>query len=100
MSILKFKSVEEVIRRANDTMYGLGAGVCTRDIGKALYVAHAIRAGTVWINSYDQFDAAVPFGGFKQSGVGREGGEYGLRNYCSVKTVMVPIEWTEAPSRL
>merc|ERR1719242_861961 len=72
MSILKFKTVEEVIQRANDTNYGLGAGICTRDIGLAFKVAKAIRAGTVWINCYDKFDATAAFGGFKESGHGRE----------------------------
>lgn len=92
MCILKFKTIEEVIERANDTSYGLAAGVCTRDIGKALRVAHAINAGTVWINSYDKFDCAAPFGGFKQSGIGRELGEYGLEAYTEVKVVVTPID--------
>merc|ERR1712216_570019 len=63
MSILKFKTTEEVIERANDTIYGLGAGICTRDVGKAVRVASQIRAGTVWVNTYDSFDTAAPFGG-------------------------------------
>lgn len=92
MSILKFSTVEEVIERANNTKYGLGAGLCTRDIGKALRVAHGIRSGTVWINCYDKFDAAAPFGGFKESGHGRELGEYGLENYTEVKVIMIPID--------
>jgi aldehyde dehydrogenase (NAD+) len=81
MSILKFKNLDEVIERANKTVYGLAAGVCTRDIDKALKLAKAVRAGTVWINCYDLFDAASSFGGFNQSGVGRELGESGLWNY-------------------
>lgn len=92
MSIMKFKNLDEVVERANKNMYGLGAGVCTRDIGKALRLAKEIRAGTVWINCYDKFDCAQPFGGFKQSGVGRELGEYGLWNYVEVKSVCVPID--------
>lgn len=92
MSILKFKTIEEVIERANKTIYGLGAGVCTRDVGKAIRLAKSIRAGTVWINSYDVFDAAQPFGGFKESGIGRELGEYGLYNYLEVKTIVIPID--------
>jgi aldehyde dehydrogenase (NAD+) len=91
MSIIKFKDIEEVAERANRTMYGLAAGVWTRDIGKALAIANSVRAGTVWVNCYDVFDAAAPFGGFKQSGIGRELGEYGLQQYTEVKTVTVKL---------
>lgn len=92
MSIMKFSTIEEVIKRANDTKYGLAAGICTRDIGKALRVASSINAGTVWINCYDKFDAATPFGGFRESGIGRELGEYGLEAYTEVKVVVTPID--------
>eukprot|EP00921_Rhytidocystis_pertsovi_P016112 GHVQ01025444.1.p1 GENE.GHVQ01025444.1~~GHVQ01025444.1.p1 ORF type:complete len:514 (+),score=82.89 GHVQ01025444.1:182-1723(+) len=71
MCVLKFKTVDEVIERANATEYGLGAGVCTRDMGKAMTVSNNLRAGTVYVNCYDVFDAGAPFGGFKHSGVGR-----------------------------
>ncbi len=91
MSIIKFKTVDEVVKRANSTMYGLAAAVWTRDITKAHAIANSIRAGTVWINCYDVFDAAAPFGGFKQSGIGRELGEYGLQQYTEVKTVTVKL---------
>ena len=91
MSIIKFKDIDEVIDRANRTMYGLAAGVWTRDIGKAYAIANGVRAGTVWVNCYDVFDAAAPFGGFKQSGIGRELGEYGLQQYTEVKTVTVKL---------
>jgi len=91
MTISKFSSVEEVVRRANNTEYGLGAAVCTKDIAKAHTVANKIRAGTVYINCYDVFDTAAPFGGFKQSGFGRELGEYALELYTEVKTVIVPL---------
>ena len=91
MSVIPFKDVEEVIRRANSTRYGLAAAVWTRDIAKAHGIANRLRAGTVWVNCYDVFDAAAPFGGFKQSGIGRELGEYGLTNYTEVKTVTVRI---------
>lgn len=91
MSIIKFKDLDEVAERANKTMYGLAAGVWTRDIGKALAIANSVRAGTVWVNCYDVFDAAAPFGGFKQSGIGRELGEYGLQQYTEVKTVTVKL---------
>merc|ERR1719265_546025 len=78
MSIIKFKDVDDVIKRANNSKYGLAAGVCTRDVGTALKISNRLRAGTVWVNCYDAFDAACPFGGFKSSGHGRELGEYGL----------------------
>jgi aldehyde dehydrogenase (NAD+) len=91
MSIIKFKSMDEVIARANQTIYGLAAAVWTRDIGKAHAIANSVRAGTVWVNCYDVFDAAAPFGGFKQSGIGRELGEYGLQQYTEVKTVTVKL---------
>jgi aldehyde dehydrogenase (NAD+) len=91
MSILKFRDMDDLVERANKTMYGLAAGVWTRDIGKAHAIAEGIRAGTVWVNCYDVFDAAAPFGGFKQSGIGRENGEYGLQQYTEVKTVTVQL---------
>ncbi|MDM9384781.1 aldehyde dehydrogenase family protein [Chlorogloeopsis sp. ULAP01] len=91
MSIIKFKDVDEVIQRANTTMYGLAAGVWTKDITKAHAIANNVRAGTVWVNCFDVFDAAAPFGGFKQSGIGRELGEYGLQQYTEVKTVTIKL---------
>ena len=91
MQVLKFKDVEEVVRRANTTDYGLAAAVWTRDIGKAHAIAHRIRAGTVWVNCYDVFDAAAPFGGFKSSGMGRELGEKAIDNYTEHKTVTVSL---------
>jgi aldehyde dehydrogenase (NAD+) len=91
MSIMKFKDVEEVVERSNRTEYGLAAAVWTRDISKAHAIANSVRAGTVWVNCYDVFDAAAPFGGFKQSGMGRELGEYGLQQYTEVKTVTVKL---------
>jgi aldehyde dehydrogenase (NAD+) len=91
MSIIPFESLDEVIERGNRTMYGLAAAVWTKDITKATAVANGLRAGTVWVNCYDVFDAAAPFGGFKQSGIGRELGEYGLQQYTEVKTVTMAL---------
>ncbi len=91
MSVIAFKNVEEVITRANRTNYGLAAGVWTRDIKKAHAIANSVRAGTVWVNCYHVLDTRAPFGGFKQSGIGRELGEYGLQEYTEVKTVTVKL---------
>lgn len=92
MAILKFKDLDEIAERANKTMYGLAAAVWTRDIAKAHYLASKLKAGTVWINCYDVFDAAAPFGGYKMSGIGRELGERGLDAYTEWKTVTVSLE--------
>eukprot|EP00117_Sycon_ciliatum_P048399 scpid68634/ scgid34467/ Aldehyde dehydrogenase, mitochondrial; ALDH class 2; ALDH-E2; ALDH1 len=91
MQIMKFKTIEEVIDRANKTVYGLAASVFTKDIDKALRVAHAVRAGSMWVNTYDVFRCNAPFGGFKMSGVGRELGEYGLQQYSEIKTVAIKV---------
>jgi aldehyde dehydrogenase (NAD+) len=91
MSILKFKDIDEVIDRGNRTLYGLAAAVWTKDVKKAHALAHRLKAGTVWVNCYDVFDAAAPFGGFKMSGIGRELGEYALNMYTEVKTVTMAM---------
>lgn len=91
LSIQKFKTLEEVAVRANKGNYGLAAAVFSKDIEKATYLAHALRAGTVWLNCYNIFSAAAPFGGFKESGSGRELGEYGLEAYTEVKTITMSL---------
>jgi len=91
MSIIPFNGVEEVIARANQTRYGLAAAVWTRDIKRALAVSNGVRAGTVWVNCYNVMDTRAPFGGFKQSGIGRELGEYGLQQYTQVKSVIAKL---------
>lgn len=89
--LIKFKNIEEVINRANDSEYGLAAAVFTKDIDKANYIVGGLRAGTVWVNTYNAFGAQVPFGGYKLSGHGRENGEYGLQAYTEVKSVIVRV---------
>jgi len=91
MSIIPFKTIDEVIERANRTSYGLVAAVWTSDIKKAHAVANSVRAGTVWLNCYNLLDARAPFGGFKQSGIGRELGEDGLQQYTEGKTVLLKL---------
>jgi len=88
---MPFDSVEEIVAPANDTIYGLAAGVFTRDISKAHRTAKRLRAGTVWINCFHVFDAAMPFGGYKQSGWGREMGHQVLDNYLENKSVIAAL---------
>uniref|UniRef100_A0A646QD58 RetinalDH1 n=1 Tax=Hemiscolopendra marginata TaxID=943146 RepID=A0A646QD58_9MYRI len=89
--IFKFKTLEEAIERANATNYGLAAGICTNDLNNAFVYAQGVRAGTIWVNTYNYFTAHTPFGGFKESGHGRELGEDGLHEYLEVKTVTIKI---------
>ena len=91
LAAIEFADVEEAIARANQSMYGLAAAVWTRDIKKAHYVALQLKAGTVWVNTYNVYDAAAPFGGYKQSGIGRELGQHALEYYTQVKTVWVEL---------
>ena len=89
--IQKFKTIDEVIKRANKNSYGLAAGVFTTNLDSATYISNSLRAGTVWINCYDNLNAQAPFGGYKMSGNGRELGEYGLEAYTEVKTVTINL---------
>ncbi|KAL5478608.1 hypothetical protein ACEPAI_2793 [Sanghuangporus weigelae] len=89
--IIKFHDEDDVIRQANDTHYGLAASVFSKHIDRALRVAHRLHAGTAWINCTNSTNTQVPFGGYKQSGIGRECGEYALANYTAVKAVHVNI---------
>jgi acyl-CoA reductase-like NAD-dependent aldehyde dehydrogenase len=91
MQCLKFTDLDDAIERANDTPYGLAAGVCSRDIGKAIGVAKRLKAGSIWINTWNQFDDATPFGGYKTSGWGREKSEYALENFTEVKCIQFPV---------
>ncbi|KAI9087623.1 hypothetical protein K1719_030493 [Acacia pycnantha] len=91
-SILKFKDIDEVIKRSNETRYGLAAGVFTKNGDIANRMMRALKVGTVWINCFDVFDAAIPFGGYKMSGIGREKGIYSLNNYLQVKAVVSPLK--------
>ncbi|XP_052739396.1 aldehyde dehydrogenase X, mitochondrial [Bicyclus anynana] len=90
-SILKFETFEEIVDRANDTNYGLGAGVITNDITLAMSFAKYVRAGSVWINIYDHVTSQTPFGGFKDSGIGRELGEDGINQYLETKTITLAL---------
>lgn len=91
LATLSFKDVDEAIRLGNDTIYGLAAGVWTRDIKKAHKVAHGLRAGTVWVNTYNLYDPASPFGGFKRSGFGRDLGMHALEQYTQIKSVWIDL---------
>jgi len=91
MSVLKFDSYDEVIERANATHFGLAAGVITKDLTRALQFVQQLHAGSVWVNDYDMVHNQAPFGGFKQSGHGRELGKYGLEAYYEVKTVAIKL---------
>ncbi len=91
LSVIPFKDADDAVAQGNGTFYGLAAAVWTRDVGKALRMARSLRAGTVWVNAYNLYDAALPFGGYKESGFGRELGQAGLDLYTEVKSVWVDL---------
>jgi len=88
---IPFKDEEDLVSRANNSVYGLAAAVWTNDVSRALTTAKQLKAGTVWVNTYNIFDAALPFGGYKQSGWGREMGEEALNNYLQTKSVCIKL---------
>jgi acyl-CoA reductase-like NAD-dependent aldehyde dehydrogenase len=98
VSVITFENEDDLIKQANEVVFGLSAGIWTQDITRAHRFAKAVKAGTVWINTYNMFNAASPFGGYKQSGYGREMGKHALEMYTQVKSVWVdlsgkPIGW-------
>jgi aldehyde dehydrogenase (NAD+) len=90
-SIAKFSSEDEIIKTANSSNYGLAAAVHTKDLNTAMRVSNALRAGTVWVNCYNVLHHQLPFGGYKESGIGRELGEAALANYSQTKTVNIRL---------
>jgi len=92
LATITFDDIEEAVREANNTPYGLAAAVWTRDVAKAHRVARRLKAGTVWINTYNNYDPAAPFGGYKMSGYGRELGVHALEHYTQVKSVWVNLK--------
>lgn len=92
VAAMPFDDVDDIVERANKTNYGLAAGVWTQDLRVAHRVAHGLKAGTVWVNCYNVFDAASPFGGYKESGIGREMGSYALDLYTEVKSVWINMK--------
>lgn len=91
-SILKWDTLEEVIERANDSEYGLASGIFSQDLDEVNIISRGLKAGTVWVNTYNQFDTGVPFGGYKTSGIGREHGEEVLSHYTQTKSVYQPLK--------
>jgi aldehyde dehydrogenase (NAD+)/phenylacetaldehyde dehydrogenase len=91
LAAIDFADLDEAIARANDSPYGLAAAVWTKDLKKAHHVARKLQAGTVWVNSYNVYDTAVPFGGYKQSGFGREMSVHALEHYTQLKSVWVDL---------
>jgi aldehyde dehydrogenase (NAD+) len=98
LSIIPFDSDEEAIAIANSSIYGLASGVWTADIGRALKMAHALEAGTVWINTYRVSSPLSPFGGYKRSGFGRESGLLAIREYVQEKSVWIETSGSDTPN--
>jgi phenylacetaldehyde dehydrogenase len=90
-SVLTWRDLDDLVRKANDSVYGLGAGIWTNDLTHAHELAHALKAGTVWVNCYNLVDAASPFGGYKESGWGREMGRYAMDLYSETKSVWINL---------
>ena len=88
-----YRTLDEVIKRANDTEYGLAAGIVTKNLDNANRLSRSVKAGTVWINCYHVFDPAMPFGGYRMSGIGREHGIHAILNYMEVKSVITPLHY-------
>lgn len=91
VAIATFKTIDEAIDMANDSDYGLAGGVYTRNLDTALRISNEIKTGTMWVNCFDVFDQSTPFGGYKQSGFGKELGKYALQEYTQVKVVKILI---------
>ena len=89
--VIKFHSEEEVIEQANDSLYGLGGGVFTQNINRAIRVARGIETGRMWVNTYNSIPAGAPFGGYKQSGIGRETHKVILEHYTQMKNIIVNL---------
>ena len=88
---MTFRDEKEAVAIGNATIYGLAAGIWTRDVAKAHKIARAIRAGTVWVNTYNLYDPSLPFGGFKQSGFGRDLGQEAIDGYLETKSVWIDL---------
>jgi len=91
LATIRFKDAEDAVAKGNATVYGLAAAVWTRDVSKAHRIARSIKAGTVWVNTYNLYDPALPFGGFKESGFGRDQGKDALEKYTQTKSVWVNL---------